>query len=115
MGTTAALAQPLPPATDVERRIDPYMARIRDETRARSGAFQRCFERALQLDPALVARTDGMRFRVLPSGRVQAVSVRVVPRAPALERCLAGVLERMVLPPHPGRAIEVSYPMNSDR
>lgn len=112
---SAATAQPAPPTTGVEPGADPYMARIRDETHARSGAFRRCFERALRLDPALVARTDVMRFRVLPGGRVRATSVRVAPRSPALERCLIGVLERMVLPPHRGRAIEVTLPMNSDR
>ena len=91
------------------------MARIRDETHARSEAFRRCFDRALRLDPSLVARTDVMRLRVLPSGRVRAISVRVLPRSPGLERCLIGVLERMVLPPHRGRAIEATLPMNSDR
>jgi hypothetical protein len=52
-----------------------------------------------------------MRFRVLPSGRVQAISVRVVPRSAPLERCMTGVLERMVLPPHPGAPMEVRYPL----
>jgi hypothetical protein len=103
---STALAQPAPPTTR-----EPYMDQIRDALHARSAAFRQCFERALRLDPALVARTEAMRFRVLPSGRVRAISVRVVPRSASLERCMTGVLERMVLPPHPGGPIEVSYPM----
>ena len=40
-------------------------------------------------------------------------SVRIARvKSPALERCMSGVLERMVLPPHRGAPIEVSYPMN---
>lgn len=104
---STALAQPAPPPSR-----GPYMDQVRDALRARSWAFRQCFERALRLDPSLVARADAMRFRVLPSGRVRPISVTVVPRAPALERCMSGVLERMVLPPHPGAPIEVNYPMN---
>jgi hypothetical protein len=103
---STALAQPVPPPTRVS-----YMDQVRDALHARSAAFRQCFERALRLDPALVARTDAMRFRVLPSGRVQAISVRVVPRSAPLERCMTGVLERMVLPPHPGGPMEVRYPL----
>ncbi len=103
---STALAQPAPPTTRAS-----YMDQIRDALHARSAAFRQCFERALRLDPALVARTDVMRFRVLPGGRVRAISVRVVPRSAPLERCMTGVLERMVLPPHPGAPIEVSYPL----
>lgn len=103
---STVFAQPAPPTSR-----EPYMDQIRDALHARSAAFRQCFERALRLDPALVARTDAMRFRVLPSGRVRAISVRVVPRSPSLERCMTGVLERMVLPPHRGAPIEVSYPL----
>ena len=104
---SSALAQPAPPSSR-----EPYMSQIRDALRARSWAFRQCFERALRLDPALVVHSNAMRFRVLPSGRVRAISVRVDPRSPAIERCMSGVLERMVLPPHRGAPIEVSYPMN---
>ena len=104
---STALAQPAPPSSR-----EPYMTQVRDALRARAAAFQRCFERALRLDPALVVHSNAMRFRVLSSGRVRAISVRVDPRSPEIERCMTGVLERMVLPPHPGAPIEVSYPMN---
>ena len=107
---SAAAAQPAPPT--ITRAADPYLARVRDALHARAPALRTCFARALQRDPTLTARTDGLRFRVLPTGRVRAIEVRVVPRAPALERCMAAVLERMVLPPHPGGPIEVDFPLN---
>lgn len=112
---TTALAQPAPPVTLIARAPDPYLAVIRDAVRARASGFRLCFERALRRDPALVGRTDALRLRVLPNGRVRAIEVRVVPRSPVIERCMTGVLERTVLPPHPGGPIEVDYPMNSDR
>lgn len=99
-----ALAQPVP-------STDPYMARVREALQTRAPAFRRCFEQALRRDPTLTGRTDAMRFRVLPSGRVQVVAVRVVPRAPAIERCMSAVLAGISLPPHGGGPIEVRYPL----
>lgn len=115
LGASIALAQPAPRVTLVARAPDPYQVLIRDGVRARASAFRRCFERALRSDPALVGRTDALRFRVLPSGRVRAIEVRLVPRSAVIERCMTGVVERMVLPPHPGGPIEVDYPISNDR
>lgn len=95
----------------IEETVDPYMARIREALRLRAPAFRACFEQALRRNPALTGRTQALRFRVLPTGRVQAIEVLVAPRAPAIERCMTGVLERIVLPPHRGAAIEVTYPL----
>lgn len=100
-----AAAQPAPTGRD------PYMARIREAVQARAPAFRRCYEQALRRDPALTGRTEAMRFRVLPSGRVRAVAVRVVPRSREIERCMTGVLERITLPPHRGAPIDVTYPL----
>jgi hypothetical protein len=105
LSVSIAAAQPAPPA-------DPYLAQVRDALQARAPSFRRCFEQALRRDPTLTGRADAMRFRVLSSGRVRVVAVRVVPRAPSLERCMTAVLAGIVLPPHGGAPIEVSLPLN---
>lgn len=108
LGVSAAAAQPAP---RLDAHSERYMDAIRDAVRLRAPAFRRCFEQALRRDPTLTTRSEALRFRVLPTGRVQVIDVRVTPRAPTIERCMTGVLERMVLPPHAGASIEVSYPL----
>jgi hypothetical protein len=122
IGTSGARAVEL-----VERRETAVTGRVREEplsvdvtefpadalaawVRARRGAIQSCYERALKRNPTLSGRLV-LRFSITPRGRVTSLDLSEGTLGDAeVSGCIATIAQRWVLPFTPDDEVAVAFP-----
>ena len=87
---------------------------IQSVVRASFGAYRRCYERALEANPAATG-TARLRFSIRGDGSVDALSVDTdaTLRDPAFEACVVAATRALTFPAtHATGATTVTYPIN---